>query len=112
MNDCLALIEKWQEKFKEKNLTDKILSTFDEDSWKYISANVCLSRNFIKNYKDKLDWELLTSRQTLTFEFIREFKDYVDWEYISRIPNLSDDFIREFADKLNWSHNKNPKISR
>lgn len=94
------MYEKWQNLLKEGNLSDKILSTFTDEDWKYISANVCLSVNFIRFYQNKLDWELLTSRQRLTIEFIREFKNKVDWEYISRIPNLSDEFICEFRDYI------------
>lgn len=94
------MYEKWQNLLKEGNLSDKILSTFTDEDWKYISANVCLSVNFIRFYQNKLDWELLTSRQRLTIEFIREFKNKVDWEYISKIPNLSDEFICEFRDYM------------
>lgn len=100
MDKQLELFEKWQSLYKEGNLSDKFLSAFTDDDWKYISANVCLSINFIRFYQDKLDWKLLTSRQTLTIGFIREFKNKVDWEYISKIPNLSDEFIGEFQDYI------------
>jgi hypothetical protein len=62
-----------------------------------------LSKDFIREFKDKVDWYYISRHQKLSEDFIREFKDKIDWENISEYQKLSEGFIREFKDQVNWN---------
>jgi hypothetical protein len=63
-----------------------------------------LSKDFIREFKDKVDWYYISRYQELSEDFVRKFKDEVDWVYISIHQKLSENFIREFRDKVNWTN--------
>jgi len=83
-------------------LSPGTLSTLSRRMWQFISYNVELSEDLIRQFADKVDWDNISWSQNLSENFIREFSDKVNWDYISYRQVLSKDFIREFYDRLNW----------
>ena len=92
--------------FRTKNLPETLLrenlDNFDSQMWKIVSVHQTLSRDFIREFKDKVFWEGISKDQILSEDFIREFKDFVDWKYISKCQTLSETFIEEFKDRVDW----------
>lgn len=73
--------------------------------WAVISKKMYLSKNFIKEFQDKLNWKILSRRYIYDENFIREFQDKLDWNTIGISQDLlNENFIREFQDKLNWDN--------
>ena len=77
--------------------------SLNEVNWDYISWNLKLSEDFIREFQNEVEWEYISCTQKLSEDFIREFQDKLDWEYISYYQKLSEEFIREFQDKIHWS---------
>ena len=59
-----------------------------------------------KYYAPDFKWHnfLFYDENVLSKEFFREFQNKVDWEYISQYKKLSEDFIREFKDKVDLEY--------
>ena len=72
-------------------------------NFRFYDENV-LSKEFFREFQNKVAWWWISKYQTLSEEFIREFKDKVNWEIISKYQTLSEDFIREFKDKVDWEY--------
>ena len=83
-------------------LTEEILQIIKNDKldWKYISSEIILSEDFIREFNRKLNFYSISRYQVLSEDFIREFKYYLKWEYISRYQVLSEDFVEEFKNKI------------
>jgi len=75
----------------------------DAIDWEYVSKELTLSENFIREFKNKVCWYDISKCQPLSESFIREFKDRVCWSYISQYQSLSGNFIREFIYEVDWS---------
>lgn len=83
-------------------LSPEVISTLSKRMWEFVSCNVELSEDFIREYSDKVDWERISWSQILSEDFIREFSHKVHWDLISYRQKLSEDFMREFSDNLHW----------
>jgi len=95
--DIEYFIKKWE------NIDKKDIN-FSEEEWREISYYEYLSKEFIREFQDKVDWDWISKYQILSEEFMREFIDRVNWEYISRYQSLSEEFIKEFKDKVYWRY--------
>ena len=85
--------------------------TFDWDDLEFYKKNK-LSKDFIREFQNKVNWCYISYYQILSEDLIREFKDKVDWIFISIYQKLSEDFIREFKDKVSWRNiSKYQKLS-
>ena len=82
---------------KELELLEK---EYGKDNWLEYSKHEYLSKDFIRQFQDKLDWFSISIYQSLSEPFIREFQDKIYWYNISLYQQLSEDFILEFRDKL------------
>jgi hypothetical protein len=86
-----------------KDLSKEFIREFaDKVNWNDISTYQKLSEKFIREFADKINWRYISVQQKLSEEFIREFADKVHWDCISNYQNLSEDFIHEFKDKVDW----------
>jgi len=89
----------------------------DAIDWEYVSKELTLSENFIREFKNKVCWYDISKCQPLSESFIREFKDRVCWSCISKYQSLSENFIKEFKLKEkykkeishNWHYKSNEK---
>ena len=85
-------------------LTEEILQIIKNDKldWKYISSEIILSEDFIREFNRKLNFYSISRYQVLSEDFIREFRYNLKWEYISRYQALSEDFVEEFKNKIDF----------
>ena len=86
------------------NLTDEVLQIIRSDNlnWEYISKEIILSEEIIREFKSSIRWKLISQFQILSEEFMREFKCQLSWDHISEYQVLSDNFIGEFKNKINF----------
>lgn len=81
-------------------------NTFTEHDWEQISAEQCLTEDFIRKFQDKVDWACISDWQELFENFIREFEDKIFWDFLFETQKLSNEFVREFKDKLKTEYGK------
>lgn len=59
------------------------------------------NKNYLREFKNKVDWKIIFQFRELSEDFIREIHRKVDWKSISQYHTLSEDFLREFKKKVN-----------
>lgn len=80
-------------------------------NWSYISKNMILSDDFIREFFCVLDWKLLSQYQNLSDNIISEFKYKIDWALASKYQNLSKNTLIKFKNDINKDQLKcNAKI--
>lgn len=85
--------------------------------WAYVSSNMELSEDFIREFAEFVDWGTnsingwtrkigfgISAKQLLSEPFIAEFKDKVEWKSISKFQSLSNAFIDAYADRVYWRY--------
>ena len=74
--------------------------------WEAISANPCLDKQVLWDYREYLDWKLVTSTivDCSDIEFLTKYKDYLDWAFISKSNSfsVSDENLKLFEDRVIW----------
>jgi hypothetical protein len=68
--------------------------------WDFIVLYQILSKDFIREFQDRVYWGKISKSQVLSESFIPEFKDRVKWSYICSHQNLSEHFIRKFRKQV------------
>jgi len=88
-----TIIENMPKITMEKIVADELTNSND---WEEISRYRNLSKDIIRECKDKLYWEYICMCQTLSESFIKEFEDYVNWGSVFKFQILSEEFMTEF----------------
>ncbi len=98
---------------------DRILirNMINQMGWSYVSSNMELSEEFIREFADKLDWGGIVQNgwirrsktgisacQVLSESFMKEFIHKLDWKMISRYQTLSETFINMYSDSVHWNY--------
>lgn len=83
-----------------------------DDFWNDVVEHEKLSKDFIREFKDKINWLYVSIHQDLSENLIEEFYYDVSWPHISQYQKLSKKFIIKFRDALSPHYlAKNLKIS-
>lgn len=95
----------------EKEEIDRIISKYIDNDltvlWSKISKDECLSINFIRRYKKKLDWNMISKYRPMDFKFIEEFKDYIVASKLLENEHISDEFLYQIGEKDYFKINHN-----
>jgi hypothetical protein len=81
-------------------------NTFIKHDWEQISAEQCLTEDFMREFHDKIDWVCISDWQVLSEDFIREFENEIFWDFLFETQKLSNEFVREFKDRLKAEYDK------
>lgn len=88
------MIKKWKKYYKGFNWES-------EENYK----GKRFSKEFLEEFKNKINWGTLCRVGKLSEDLIEEFQDKVDWDYVFFYQKLSESFIRKFIDKLDPNKN-------
>jgi hypothetical protein len=95
------MVENKRQDLLNENGIEKLEKNIEDSDWVQISK--CkLSREFVREFQEKLYWKTYCDYHRMSEDFIREFENKVNWIHISKTHNLSEDFIIEFKEKINW----------
>lgn len=94
-------------KVEEQNsLENKDYSFFKifkkEVDWDYITRNLDMTVEFMKNMHDYINWDIISKEINLDIYSMNEFKEYLNWDLISHYQKLNSEMLFEFRDKLNY----------
>ncbi len=64
---------------ESKQFLEEHLDIIDENNWSEVSNRSCLSIDFVRKYKHKLDWVCLSENTIQNDDVLLEFGDLIDW---------------------------------
>lgn len=76
----------------------------DEIDWKWLSKHPWLDREFLYNFKDRVDWydvslynkELIASHDY----YFKRYKSHIQWHYFKHNRHFSDEYKHRFKDEI------------
>lgn len=78
--------------------------TFEEIDWDYVSLNLILPENLIREFEYYVNWFYISECQKLSVSLIRRFPNMVNWSLICIYQEITEELIREFPDRVNWEY--------
>lgn len=70
------------------------------NNWSRISENKCITIDFCRRYRERLDWNRVSENGAITMKDIEDNMDLPwNWRSISANPNLTLDMMKKYKDK-------------
>lgn len=89
--------------FKYLKRRDEILKIVNATGWKYVSQNVELPLEFIREFSNKLNWGKLSYNIPYDEKFIDEFANMVNWKVLFLKYTFSESFLYKHQDHIRYA---------